>query len=131
MYFLRRAISLVSLEVAYTITCAPKGVGPCVHFRSSGEVHSSIIHATPTCRHFRLFTGRDLHLYILRIQLEHSHTTDTLHLFTIPNGDRGPHMDYIRSGDIYTLHSNINFIHVYISNTGYAIENDRRALLDS
>ena len=117
MYFLRRAISLVSLEVAYTITCAPKGVGPCVYFRSFREVHSSIIHAAHTCRHFRLSIGRDLHLYILRINLN-THIPQTHSIF-LPyrTVTAGPHMDYIRSGDICTLHSDINFIHVYISNT--------------
>ena len=103
MYFLRRAISLVSLEVAYTITRTPKGVGPRVYFRSSGEVHSSIIHAAHTCGLFRLSIGRDLHLYILRIQLEHSHTTDTLHLFTIPNGDRGASIWTTFAPEIFAL----------------------------
>lgn len=122
MYFLRRAISLVSLEAAYTITCAPKGAGStCVfsEFRRSAFLYHTCRPQVWTISLIYREGSPPVYSSDPTWTLAyHRHTPS----FTIPNGDRGPHMDYIRSGDICTLHSDINFVHVYIARTGYTIE---------
>ena len=91
---LGRAFSLISLEGVFSVfrssVIYPYGRRPhvCIFGVPEKCIPQSYM-PPPRCELFRLSMGRDLHLYILRIQLEHSHTTDTLHLFTIPNGDRG------------------------------------------